>query len=146
MPIPPLPWWFYMLTIGLQIIYSLCSNVLFVSQCAFFSSVSDESMGGTYMTLLNTAANLGSAWPKPLALFAVDFFTCKAKSIQTNVETGELSTVELPSSLLCSTFGEIDGFYVVSIMCAVIGLVWFTFMKEHVHRIGEVAKKEWTCQ
>jgi PAT family acetyl-CoA transporter-like MFS transporter 1 len=32
---------------------------MFVSQMAFFAKVSDPKIGGTYMTLLNTLANLG---------------------------------------------------------------------------------------
>ena len=31
-------------------------------------------MGGTYLTLLNTTANLGKAWPAPLALSLIDSF------------------------------------------------------------------------
>jgi hypothetical protein len=31
-------------------------------QCGFFSLVSDPTIGGTYMTLLNTITNLGGAW------------------------------------------------------------------------------------
>ena len=34
-------------------------NAMFVSQMAFFARVSDARVGGTYMTLLNTLANLG---------------------------------------------------------------------------------------
>ncbi|KAH8043905.1 acetyl-CoA transmembrane transporter [Aureococcus anophagefferens] len=37
---------------------------------AFFARVSDPSFGGTYMTLLNTIANLGGKWPPSLALCA----------------------------------------------------------------------------
>jgi PAT family acetyl-CoA transporter-like MFS transporter 1 len=29
---------------------------------AFFAKISDPAIGGTYMTLLNTIANLGSKW------------------------------------------------------------------------------------
>jgi PAT family acetyl-CoA transporter-like MFS transporter 1 len=32
---------------------------MFVSQMAFFATVSDPKIGGTYMTLLNTLTNLG---------------------------------------------------------------------------------------
>ena len=31
----------------------------FVAQMSFFAKISDPSIGGTYMTLLNTIANLG---------------------------------------------------------------------------------------
>lgn len=33
------------------------------------------SLGGTYMTLLNTIANLGSMWPTPMVLSLIEWFT-----------------------------------------------------------------------
>ncbi|VVC89328.1 unnamed protein product [Leptidea sinapis] len=44
------------------------------------SSVSDPSVGGTYMTLLNTVSNLGTNWPNTLALWAVDRLTYRTCS------------------------------------------------------------------
>ena len=48
------------------------SNLMFVSQMAFFAKVSDPAFGGTYMTLLNTIANLGGMWPPSAALYFID--------------------------------------------------------------------------
>lgn len=53
---------------------------MFVSVMAFFARVSDPAVGGTYMTLLNTLANLGGQWPSTLALWLVDFLTWKSCS------------------------------------------------------------------
>lgn len=50
---------------------------MFVSIMAFFAKISDSSVGGTYMTLLNTVANFGSNWPAMLALYFVDPLTWK---------------------------------------------------------------------
>lgn len=50
---------------------------MFVSVMAFFAKVSDSAVGGTYMTLLNTLANLGGNWPSLLALYFVDPLTWK---------------------------------------------------------------------
>ena len=35
---------------------------------AFFARRSDPMLGGTYMTMLNTLANLGNMWPATAAL------------------------------------------------------------------------------
>lgn len=43
-------------------LHEVASNCMFVAQMAFFSRVSDPSIGGSYMTLLNTIANLGGKW------------------------------------------------------------------------------------
>lgn len=50
---------------------------MFVSIMAFFAKISDSSVGGTYMTLLNTVTNLGGNWPAILALYFVDPLTWK---------------------------------------------------------------------
>ena len=42
-----------------------------------YSRVSDETMGGTYMTLLNTVSNLGFKWCETAAMFAVDLASPK---------------------------------------------------------------------
>lgn len=50
---------------------------MFVSVMAFFARISDPSVGGTYMTLLNTVTNLGGNWPTFLALWFVDPLTSR---------------------------------------------------------------------
>lgn len=44
------------------VLHEVASNCMFVAQMAFFSRVSDPLIGGTYMTLLNTIANVGGRW------------------------------------------------------------------------------------
>lgn len=58
---------------------------MFVAVMAFFARVSDPVVGGTYMTLLNTLANLGGNWPSTLALWFVDSLTWR------NCEGGSLA-------------------------------------------------------
>jgi len=48
------------------------ANLMFVAQMAFFAVVADPRFGGTYMTLLNTVANLGAKWPPSLSLYLLD--------------------------------------------------------------------------
>ena len=45
---------------------------MFVSTMAFHAKVSDPTIGGTYMTLLNTITNLAGTWISTLALWLVD--------------------------------------------------------------------------
>ena len=51
---------------------------MFVSSMAFNARVSDPAIGGTYMTLLNTFANLGGVWTTSTALWFVDVLTWKS--------------------------------------------------------------------
>ncbi len=108
--------WTYVQVMGFQIIYSLVSNMLFVSQCAFFARICDESIGGTYMTLLNTIANLGGTWPKFFVLYLADLFTVK----DADVTNSKLS-------LLSSFLGiqKLDGFYFIGVICVAFGILWF---------------------
>ncbi|KAL4713988.1 hypothetical protein ACJJTC_005619 [Scirpophaga incertulas] len=56
----------------LYIFHQACLYCMFVAVMAFYAKVSDPTVGGTYMTLLNTVSNLGTNWPNTLALWAID--------------------------------------------------------------------------
>lgn len=55
-----------------------------VCQGAFFVKISDPAIGGTYLTLLNTASNFGGTWPKLVLLRAMDYATVATCSIGTS--------------------------------------------------------------
>lgn len=54
---------------------------MFVAVMAFFARISDPSVGGTYMTLLNTLTNLGNSWPATLSLALIDSLTWRGCDI-----------------------------------------------------------------
>jgi len=66
-----------------------------VAILAFFSRISDSRFGGTYMTLLNTLSNLGSACSSSVAIGMIDFLTFKECSIdhKNNCSTSNLKKV-----------------------------------------------------
>jgi hypothetical protein len=95
---------YYLVVLGLTLATSFSGTIQFVSQVrttrtrahtrtrrththandvarwqqgAFFTRISDLSIGGTYLTLLNTFANLGGTWPKFFVLYFVDLLTVK---------------------------------------------------------------------
>ena len=70
---------FYFFAILTWIVSTIIGTGFFVAQMAFFAKVSPKDIGGTYMTLLNTFANLGSMWVTPFAFQSVDFLTVKEK-------------------------------------------------------------------
>ena len=92
------------------------SNLMFVSQMAFFARVSDPSFGGTYMTLLNTIANLGGKWPPSLALYAVDAL---------------------------KGFGVDDPFLVELAVCTAGGALWFMVFAPRVLALQAIPPSEW---
>jgi PAT family acetyl-CoA transporter-like MFS transporter 1 len=53
---------------GLQ---ATVSSLQFDAQMTLFTHRVDPAIGGTYMTLLNTAANLGATWPALFVMYMV---------------------------------------------------------------------------
>ena len=82
--------------------------------------MSDPSIGGSYMTLLNTFANLGAMWPSTLALY----FT-------------EVTTMRSESSVY------LDGYFVVVTICIVMGLLWLSFVSDDYRKLQLVPHREW---
>lgn len=66
-----------------------------VATIAFFSRISDSRFGGTYMTLMNTLANLGHAWSSSVAIGMIDFLTFKecSSDSKNNCSTSDLKNV-----------------------------------------------------
>jgi len=60
----------WLLGLGLLVLAlgAVASSSMFVAQMAFFNRVSDVRIGGTYLTMLNTLANLGAQWPGTVVL------------------------------------------------------------------------------
>ncbi|GJQ14273.1 hypothetical protein GpartN1_g6064.t1 [Galdieria partita] len=97
----------------LNMLYHIASDVLmFVSMGAYFARISDENIGGTYLTLLNTLQNLGGTWPKLLALLFVDRLTWKYCESQS-------SSIDMTHEMVCKVW--VDGFYLCSFLCLLVG-------------------------
>ncbi|KAH9279042.1 Acetyl-coenzyme A transporter 1 [Echinococcus granulosus] len=69
---------FYIILVTQFIVYAIFAHTMFVCQMAFHARVADPSIGGTYMTLLNTAANLSVSLPSTLMLFLVEPLTWRS--------------------------------------------------------------------
>ncbi|CAH8435129.1 unnamed protein product [Schistosoma turkestanicum] len=70
-------WVFYGIIICHLALYTVFSTVMFITQVSFHARISDPAVGGTYMTLLNTAANLATSLPNTLFLSLVEPFTLR---------------------------------------------------------------------
>jgi PAT family acetyl-CoA transporter-like MFS transporter 1 len=56
---------------------TVCASMNYNAQMSFFSTRVDKNIGGSYMTLLNTFANLGGTWPASVSFFLaskVDYY------------------------------------------------------------------------
>jgi len=107
---------------------SFMSTIQFVSINAFHTQISDPSIGGTYMTLLNTLSNLGGTWPRLFVMDGVDRFTratchipTSSKSLPCGTEAGKAACMELDGT--CHV--AVDGYDVMNILCITLGAFLF---------------------
>lgn len=67
------PWFAALALLGL--LQSFASTLMFTALGSFFNRVSDPAMGGAYLTLLNTIANMGVVLPKTPVFALIDALT-----------------------------------------------------------------------
>ncbi|XP_030743500.1 acetyl-coenzyme A transporter 1 isoform X2 [Echinops telfairi] len=119
---------------------------MYVSIMAFNAKVSDPLIGGTYMTLLNTVSNLGGNWPSTVALWLVDPLTVKECVGASNQNCRTPDAVELCKKLGGSCVTVLDGYYVESIICVLIGLGWWFFLGPKFKRLQDEGPSSWKCK
>lgn len=69
------PTYIYFVYLINDILYTFCWYSMHITITAVFIKVSDPTVGGTYMTMLNTIDNFGGMWPFSLVLWAVEHLT-----------------------------------------------------------------------
>jgi len=111
------PWWVLGLGLLVLAIGAVATSAMFVAQMAFFNRVSDARIGGTYLTMLNTLANLGAQWPGTV------IFALKGAIERT------------PSAP--------DGFYTVAVGSTLLGVAWILTMRRHIFALQERPASDW---
>ncbi|XP_053278464.1 acetyl-coenzyme A transporter 1 [Pleuronectes platessa] len=119
---------------------------MYVACMAFHAKVSDPLIGGTYMTLLNTVTNLGGNWPSTVALWMVDPLTSKAcqGAVGQSCGSPEEAGLCVKEGGACVT--TLDGYYVESVVCVVIGLAWWVWLGKKMRRLQEESPAAWRCR
>ncbi|KAK3705516.1 hypothetical protein RRG08_041390 [Elysia crispata] len=135
------PWYFYVVTLAIYGLHQVAVYCMFVGQMAFHAKISDPSIGGTYMTLLNTVANLGGNWPSTVALGMVDYMTWKSCSTGESCDTKLLQDQCEQRGGQCST--NIDGYFILTAVCTVIGLLWLKSRNSRLEQLGKLPEKAW---
>ncbi|OUC46481.1 AmpG permease [Trichinella nativa] len=142
---------YYALILLIFALQQVALHCMFVSQMAFHAKVSDPTVGGTYMTLLNTVANLGGNWPLTVALSLTELVTMRR--CEKGVAGGD------SSSSLNATFNAVDnrhwpapncdvlvdGYTVLIGCCFVVGCFWKLFCGKLFEQLQHLDKRSWTC-
>ncbi|CAG8539953.1 5879_t:CDS:10 [Paraglomus occultum] len=140
---------YFFLVIASTVFNSFMSTVQFVSISAFFTTIADPVIGGTYMTLLATFSNFGGTWPRFFVLGAVDYFTEATCSVP-DADNTVLNCVGEQEKAMCKDNGGIctierDGYYVVSMICIILGaLTLFGFVRPQVKNLQRLEVKKWS--
>lgn len=137
---------YYLLVLGVFLLYSLCSNFMFVAQGGFFAKIADSRIGGTYMTLLNTISNFGGTYPKFFVFYLIDIFTkrgcvpindilynlnnvskwgCSPSTVSHGTNIANPNFQSCPANEKCVVL--VDGYYIVGLSMALIGFLLYFF-------------------
>ncbi|KAJ1527726.1 hypothetical protein ONE63_007684 [Megalurothrips usitatus] len=137
---------------GLLLFYTfhqITLYMMFVSVMSFFVRISDPAVGGTYMTLLNTLANMGTTWPSTLSLYIVDSLTyrmCSSPLFRGNNDCSSPSEVKACEAAggVCGV--QLDGYYVEMALCTVLGILWLWWAKPRIQALQTKEVQEWKVQ
>lgn len=127
---------FYTVVLVLNVAYSFASECLmFVGIGAFFLNITASSVhvAGSYLTLLNTASNMGGIWPKPIVLWLVDLLTVRDACL--------LTPKELDTGHTCDII--YDGYYVLSAALIPVSGIAGIYLFHTLPRLGRLSDSAW---
>jgi PAT family acetyl-CoA transporter-like MFS transporter 1 len=121
------PWPFYLAILLVSIAVTCISQAMFAGQMGFIARVSDARIGGTYMTLLNTIANMGSKWSTTLCISLVSW-------------SGGSASPQSESPLRTQNY---SGFFLVAPLFIFAGVIWLYFAHPAIERLQKSRPSEW---
>ncbi|XP_040901814.1 acetyl-coenzyme A transporter 1 [Toxotes jaculatrix] len=140
------PVYYYAIVLLSYAVHQVALYSMYVACMAFHAKVSDPLIGGTYMTLLNTVTNLGGNWPSTVALWMVDPLTSKECRGAVGQSCGSPEEAGLCVSEGGACVTTLDGYYVESVVCVVIGLAWWVWLGKKMKRLQEQSPAAWRCR
>lgn len=112
-------------------IQAVVNSLQFNAQMTFFASRVDPAIGGSYMTLLNTAANLGATWPASFVMWMTATLTRDPECI-----------VDAATGVQACTGGR-DPYFVLQAVFSALGVVWIMFLGRRVRQVAELPDDAW---
>jgi PAT family acetyl-CoA transporter-like MFS transporter 1 len=110
---------------------AITSSLQFNAQMTFFASRVDPAIGGSYMTLLNTMANLGGTWPASFVMKLLSWLTPDG------------STSSSSSTTTSSSWFGGDPYELVQTIFTVLGILWVIFLGPVVRRLAALPDSAW---
>jgi PAT family acetyl-CoA transporter-like MFS transporter 1 len=122
---------FWMTVVASTALQAIVSSLQINAQMTFFAHRVDPAIGGSYMTLLNTAANLGGTWPASLVMYMVGRLTVPP----------ECSIDQDSGQQLCT--GGRDAYFPLQIGLSGLGLAWIVWLGKRVQHIADLPDEAW---
>ncbi|KAE9541283.1 hypothetical protein AGLY_004528 [Aphis glycines] len=137
------PEYYYLILGFVYVINDLLSFLMLIMLFSFFYQISDPRFGGTYMTLFNTLYFLGWFVPNTLVLKLVDITTFSkcSNDIQNLCSTPDLTSMCNTNGGSCNVY--VDGYYITTAICTVIGLVWYGIFKNTLKSYQNLSVSHW---
>ncbi|XP_012567090.1 acetyl-coenzyme A transporter 1 isoform X1 [Hydra vulgaris] len=109
-------------------------------------SYSEHCIGGTYITFMNTMANLGTTLTKSLALYFVEELSLKIcdGGIQTFIPlclTNNMKKKCTNAGGKCVT--QVDGYYVETAICTALGFLWLIWRRQSLKQLQSMKESAW---
>jgi len=124
---------FWFAIVASTALQTIVNSLQFNAQMTFFASRVDPAIGGSYMTLLNTAGNLGGTWPSSLTMLLVGKLTTPP--------TCTPSTTMEGGGEVCT--GGRDAYFPLQVVYSVLGVAWILLCGKKVRRIAELPDDAW---
>jgi len=121
---------FWGLLIASTALQATVHSMQFNAQMTFFAHRVDPAIGGSYMTLLNTFANLGGTWPASFVMYLVGQFTVPP-----------VCTIGDDGAEVCT--GGSDAYFPLQMALSALGCAWIFFMGKRVYHVAELPDDAW---
>jgi Acetyl-coenzyme A transporter 1 len=116
---------FWCLIVAATAAQAIVNSMQFNAQMTFFARRVDPAIGGSYMTLLNTAANLGGTWPASFVMWLV----------------GTLSKGREADCDGCPP--QHDPYFAIQGILSLLGCLWIVTMGRTVHQLEMLPDDAW---
>jgi MFS transporter, PAT family, solute carrier family 33 (acetyl-CoA transportor), member 1 len=125
-------WIFWLAVVASTAGQAVCNSLQFNAQMTFFASRVDPAIGGSYMTLLNTMANLGGTWPASSVMWLLGWLTPRTAS-----PGGSGATA--PSSF----GGNFDPYTGVQTVFSLLGIAWILALGPKLRQLSVLPDDSW---
>lgn len=130
---------------------SLGRTIQFSSTGSFFNIISDDLMGGTYMTLLNTVSNLGGTWPKYFLMKSVDYFTVarcstnpSVRCVHQGVDKYKVLESNLGDDFNCGECVILkNGYYYTTLLSLAFGVIFILTFAKRIKSLESLPSEAW---